>query len=728
MPDAAEVLVEALATALRTGQMYIHPFPGKRILPAELLRRVLVDQTFSSDPRGLQLRWVTVTGRLNLDHVAIPFPLEITDSEFQDPVTFRYASVPNLDLSRSRLVGIELDGTSIGANAVLAGVTITGSLQAIGMEVAAHFDLQDAILKNPGDVALGIDGSKIGIGAVWKRLIAIGQVSAIGVHIGAELDLQAATLMVREGRALKLDRTVIDGSANLDRVFMHGDMRAADAHIGSQLILREAEIIGGVAGPALNLTHARIDGGAFLPGIRTTGQVLLMGAHIGGQLSLRGADLVADGAAALLLDGLNVEGKAILADLAVMGSVRAISARITGQLDMRKSRICDSSDASGAALRLDGIRVDHGAFFEGLITTGGLAAKAAHISGGVRLQGATLSNRDSTALDLAGSRIEGDLVLASLSASGTVGLADAQVAGRITFEKAVLIDDRGRALFAAKLVANRLELNDIGQVTGTVDLTGASIDDLVASDRWPQGGPPGTLNALGWHLRDVHGVLRTDWRAAATWLDSGKDRSEFRPQPWHALADVYERNGQPSDARKLRKGAAVRSTRSGSTAAKPLGWIYRLLVGYGYNPLRASLWLILTIVSAWLIADLRSHEFLPTNLASARASIAAAEVPASTSSRGSPQDRLRAPLPQTPEEPVLTGDTDCLQLAGGYPCFSPILYAIEVVLPTGAATGQTGSWRPSTLAVGYVLTGLKAFAWLLTVLLLAGVTGLLRKT
>jgi hypothetical protein len=43
-------------------------------------------------------------------------------------------------------------------------------------------------------------------------------------------------------------------------------------------------------------------------------------------------------------------------------------------------------------------------------------------------------------------------------------------------------------------------------------------------------------------------------------------------------------------------------------------------------------------------------------------------------------------------------------------------------------TGQATAWRPTTNWVAYVLTSLKAFGWLLTALLLAGVTGLLRKT
>jgi hypothetical protein len=56
------------------------------------------------------------------------------------------------------------------------------------------------------------------------------------------------------------------------------------------------------------------------------------------------------------------------------------------------------------------------------------------------------------------------------------------------------------------------------------------------------------------------------------------------------------------------------------------------------------------------------------------------------------------------------------------------LYSLDVVLPPSVTTGQTTAWRPTTDPMAYVLTSLKTFGWLLTVLLLAGVTGLLRKT
>lgn len=49
------------------------------------------------------------------------------------------------------------------------------------------------------------------------------------------------------------------------------------------------------------------------------------------------------------------------------------------------------------------------------------------------------------------------------------------------------------------------------------------------------------------------------------------------------------------------------------------------------------------------------------------------------------------------------------------------------MLPTPGAF-QTSAWAPATGWLAFLLAALKAFGWLMTVLLLAGLTGLLRKT
>ena len=76
-------------------------------------------------------------------------------------------------------------------------------------------------------------------------------------------------------------------------------------------------------------------------------------------------------------------------------------------------------------------------------------------------------------------------------------------------------------------------------------------------------------------------------------------------------------------------------------------------------------------------------------------------------------------------DPV-TGDTPA-PCRGNYPALNPLTYALTTSIPAAALT--TASWTPtdsSPLVVVFI--GLKTVGWILTALLLAGVTGLLRRT
>jgi len=108
------------------------------------------------------------------------------------------------------------------------------------------------------------------------------------------------------------------------------------------------------------------------------------------------------------------------------------------------------------------------------------------------------------------------------------------------------------------------------------------------------------------------GGLRTDRKAAARWLASAP---QFVPQPWHELAQVYDRNrnGQPADARFLRLSAAHKTTRQAPWWSQPPRRGLRLLVGYGYLPLLAGAWLLAAILDAFLIISTQANSFLPSN-------------------------------------------------------------------------------------------------------------------
>jgi hypothetical protein len=111
---------------------------------------------------------------------------------------------------------------------------------------------------------------------------------------------------------------------------------------------------------------------------------------------------------------------------------------------------------------------------------------------------------------------------------------------------------------------------------------------------------------------DVRGRIRHDRKAAAKWLSREDGAKEFVAQPWHELANVYERNGQPADARWMRWKAAQRVTSTSPWWSKPIRGIYGDLTGHGYYPLIAAVWLILAIAASGIIVANHQGVFTPT--------------------------------------------------------------------------------------------------------------------
>jgi hypothetical protein len=279
--------------------------------------------------------------------------------------------------------------------------------------------------------------------------------------------------------------------------------------------------------------------------------------------------------------------------------------------------------------------------------------------------------------------------------------------GNLTTDGAELSNPDKVALSLESSVITTLLLTP-ARVDGTIKLTRATITDL----RTPSDGPPsGRLVATGWQITDVHGLIRTDRLTATRWLKSTPPAHGFTAQPWHVLAAVYDRNGQPTDARRLRFTAANQTTKHGPWSAKPLRWIYLLVAGHGYYPIAAAFWLAGALLLGIFIANVNTEHFIPTDRAAANKTAAAY-------ASGS---RTSAPQPITA--------ADSCDRYPDYPCFNPINYALAGVVPP--ATGVTkADWTissdaPATLS--FSIPALRTFAWIFTAILLAGVTGLLRK-
>lgn len=673
MPEDPTAIAPLLRQAARTGQVldfapevedrdldldpaWVATWPSERCVSGELLRTVLLETDLCPDPRGLRLRGAVVTGTLDLSYVTVRCPLAVTQSRFEQPAQLRYSTLIELNFSDSHMPGLDLLGMRVHGDILLDGIHVTGGVCAMNARVTGLLGLVAARLTSEGPIALNLGGAYVDGGALFGGLSASGEVLAIGAHITGHFDLRRATLSNEGGKALSLDGISIDGVAFLEGLVAAGEVRALGAHVTGDLNLQGARLTN-ESGKALNLDRIRVDGGAFLSGLVATGEVRALGAHITAEFNFMDAVLTNQGGEALNLDGISVDGGAFLSRLVAIGEVRARNSHITGQLDLNGAKLTNEGNT---ALDIDKIRVDGSAIARGLMVTGALRAPGAHITGQFDLTGAALAN------------------------------------------------DGGHAVSFENLVARVLILRGLTISRGSFYLVSAKIEDVIV-DNSPVGQLPGPLEASGWQIRDIHGAPRTDRKAAVAWLAT---QPAFVAQPWHALADVYERNGQPADARLLRYRAAKRTTKNAPCWSKPPRWAYGALVGYGYYPLIAGAWLLVALLMATLIVGAQKGTFVPTNAVTAAQAVAQA-VPKAA---------------DTPMSVTVTGSTECAQLAERYPCLRAFSYSLDVVLPLTATTGQATAWRTTAAWVAHLLTILKTLCWLCAAVLLAGVTGLLRRT
>jgi hypothetical protein len=462
-------------------------------------------------------------------------------------------------------------------------------------------------------------------------------------------------------------------------------------------------------GIALSLDGADIKGDAFLNLLNATGEVRALGATVGGQFILRGATLTNEGGIALSLDGADLKLGAFLSPVKITGGLRAVRTTIAGQLDLEGAML---NNEGGIALSLDDADIRGSTFLNLMNATGEVRALGAIIGGQLNLQGATLTNAGADALSLDRADIKSYAFLNQVDVTGELRAPGATFGGQLILHGATLTNKGGIALRLHSARLTDLILTPAA-VKGGMMLAGAQIDVLTTPDdkstmRVLIGSE---LSASGWRLGDIRGRIRQDKKAAADWLSRDNAAKEFAAQPWHELANVYDRNGQPADARWMRWKAAQGVTRTSPWWSKPIRRVYGALVGHGYYPLIAAVWLIVAVVTSGLIVAANPAVFTPT-----ATNKAAWKIP-----------------PPVGQAPPITGATPCQDLQDRSSCLNPVLYAFDNSLPGTLATGQAAQWTANgaqgwSMWIPYTLGGLKIASWIFVALLLAGVTGLLRKT
>jgi hypothetical protein len=316
------------------------------------------------------------------------------------------------------------------------------------------------------------------------------------------------------------------------------------------------------------------------------------------------------------------------------GAVRLPGAEIKGQLQMGRAQL-NGTDQDGNALFADGATVGGDVF----LSTGFTSA------GAVRLSGVEMKvNIEMSGAQLNGTDQDGNALVADLmSRNGRVCLGTGFTSnGTVTLKRA--------------RVEGRLNLSEAGHLSRLVlrDTQCSVFAD--GGSGWP---PKGELDLGGFRFGrlddELSGQQRLDWVKL-------QDLSYWSKGPYEQLAAFYTRTGDETVARQINivknddELAHLKRTNRWRTLRyrvwrRPFG----VLLGYGYRRWVAG-WLLVAVMVAAGFAFWALDDAMVPNTSAAE---------------------LAQPC------------------GAAYPCFNPLIYGADVVLPI-IDLGHEAEWRPDT--------------------------------
>lgn len=513
---------------------------------------------------------------------------------------------------------------------------------------------------------------------------------------------------------------VHEHGVQLSGAWIEGELDMEAARVSSNLVIwncrfnitpvfRGTKIAG-----ALNLSGCQLpglagdglacDGGLFLRQVTTTGKLRLLGVRIGGDLSCESSKFNGKEGDALAVDGAVIKGSVFMNEgFTATGKVRLLGAQIGGALSCEGSKF---DGKEGAALSADGAVIKGDVFMDqGFVAAGEVRLLGIQIGGNLSCGGAKLDGKEGCALSADGAVIKGDLFMdQGFTVTGEVRLVGAQIGGNFSCSDAKFGSKEGDALSAEGMVVEgtfffRNLLNPVNGVSLSSSHVGRLADD---ANSW------GERLILDSFIYDsIVGGAPTDATTRLAWLDkqlkahAGLDEDDkgFRPQPWRQLAKVLREMGHAEDARQVAIAFEHRLREANLIGQTPKHWgklrawlnrninygghwLFWVLTGYGYRPLRLLVWML----GVWLVCAAiywcAAFEgvFAPSNPL-------VFQNPA--------YDVCRAD--HMGPDPVTTQGAGnwylCEKLPEEYSGFSPLAYSLDVILPLVDLQQET-AWSP----------------------------------
>lgn len=650
--------------------------------------------------RGIQVKGARLDGELDLLFATIAFPLYFENSAFSEQLDLQRAKAIALYLVGTHTRAVNAEGASFHGDVFLRnGFKAEGGLRLLGATIGGDLDCSRGVFRNKGGQALNADGLKVDGDVILRNAFrAKGAVRLLGATIGGNLDCDGGEFTNVDGEALSADGVKVDGGVFLRNGFRaEGEVRLLGATIGGSLECDGGEF-SNANGKALSADGLKVHGSVFLRnGFRAEGEVRLPIATIGGDLACSNAQFTNAGNHALTADRVKVDGGVFLSNgFRAEGEVRLLGAAIGGNLECHGSEF---SNANAQVLNADGVKVDGSVSLNnGFRAEGEVRFLGATIGSNLDCDDGHFRNEGRRALNADGLKVEGNVFLGE----------GFECVGEIDFTRARL----GSLVFRPAVEPRE----------ATLDLRSATIgtfwDDPAS---WPA---PGNLFLHGLTYGELFHKASTDPEQRLAWLRR-QPKDQFYPQPYEELAEVLRRSGHEEEGQRILIGRAKDHAEFLFGPEGPKNtwwkclrdvrwWSYRIwgpLIGYGYRPWR-PIWPALVVMFLGCLFFW-----------------------------GGGVGNLMAPT----KVAAYTPDGTCEQkeIAEDYPNYNPILYSIDsfvplvdlrvatYYLPNANRGANVLRWAGLTLTWGSLLRFYLwihiAAGWMLTTLLVVGLTGLVRR-
>ncbi len=495
-------------------------------------------------------------------------------------------------------------------------------------------------------------------------------VSYRGIHVkGARID-----------GALDLRFAKIPFSLNFKRSAFPGQINLSQAEV-------RALFLSGTHTGSIFADGVKVKGSVFLRnGFKAEGQVRLPSATIGDDLDCGNGQFTNAKGDALNAEGLKVQRNVSLHNgFKAEGEVSLLSATIGGDLNCEDGQF---TNAKGRALSADRAKVEGSVFLrKGFKAEGEVRLRAATIGGDLECGKGQFTNAKGDALNAGGLKVEGSVFLCNgFKAVGQVSLHGATVDGHFIWIGVTSPEEATLNLRSAKIGILRDESDSLPE-SGKLYLHGLVYDEIA-------------------HDAPIDARTRLDWLHR-------QPTEHFRSQPYEQLAAVLRKGGHEADAKKIlleKEKDRARMTQSPFFQRCWHGFL-GLTIGYGYRPWRAFWIGLMVVVLGWLLFGIG----------------------------------FRAGVMSPMKEGGYVSDSggENLRLSENYPEPCALVYSLDMFVPL-INLHQASYWLPNANREGKLQISEKLrlpisgsllrfylwfhiiMGWILTTLLVVGLTGLIR--